>query len=451
MANKAIHPIYFMDRPNVPLILFKECCLELRVPSLIFGRGSVEFRWQPSTSLHFKMDPLDAAAFGMTKVGMKAILNISTNSPVGLDVIIDNSNLEFKAGKLPTCRLEGKANSNRWNDVLCDEVRFHIANMHQYIGSLVIYSSKRSSSRISLSYDNWEITIDGVENLKELIDALDIEGGFAITHVGTLKHKDRVLFKVTDAVEQMRTLGFFLSFVEGRWCCPFLLVGMLNSEIVFRDLSGCVRIDRWMGNWRWSVKNDAKYLDDAYKGFMSKWKDPKWVGAIALIIEFYVRANTYSTVELSVLDSFMALDRLASAYDPEIDNKNGSVRIYRVISEGGLIKKSLPTALCAFFDAFYKKNCLPGKNADGATVLTDFRNGVVHGNRAIRSISNKNRPKLDDDGDVSSPPVPFEARIEAEELGLWYVEMSLLYLFGYEGEYNDRLSRAQDVKMPWAK
>jgi hypothetical protein len=58
---------------------------------------------------------------------------------------------------------------------------------------------------------------------------------------------------------------------------------------------------------------------------------------------------------------------------------------------------------------------------------------------------------LDDDGDVSNPPVPTKARIEAEELGLWYVEMSLLYLFGYEGEFNDRLTKVQGIRVPWAK
>jgi hypothetical protein len=53
-------------------------------------------------------------------------------------------------------------------------------------------------------------------------------------------------------------------------------------------------------------------------------------------------------------------------------------------------------------------------------------------------------PKLDDN--VSHPPVLFQIRCEAKELGLWYVVMSLLSLFGYEGKYNDRLTRVQEVK-----
>ncbi len=218
MSENAIQPIYSMAHPNAPITLFSDCDIELRVPILLFGKGLVEFRWQPSSSLHFKMDPLEGqnTLNFMRAGGKKAILNISANYPISLDVIINRTHLECKSGNLPTCQLEGMAEANRWNDVLCDEIRFHITNMHAYIGAPITYPTKKSRSRISLGDDDWEIVIDGVENLDELIDSLDNEGGFAITHVGALKHKNGMTFKIADALEHMKTLGFFLSFVEGR-------------------------------------------------------------------------------------------------------------------------------------------------------------------------------------------------------------------------------------------
>ncbi len=112
--------------------------------------------------------------------------------------------------------------------------------MKDYFGESITYHSNRSfyRRRITLNDDDWEIIIDGVENIKELIEGLRQEGGYAITHVGVLRRKGQTPFKITEGIKQMKTLGFFLSFVVGRWCCPILLVGTRNEEIIFRELSG---------------------------------------------------------------------------------------------------------------------------------------------------------------------------------------------------------------------
>jgi hypothetical protein len=48
---------------------------------------------------------------------------------------------------------------------------------------------------------------------------------------------------------------------------------------------------------------------------------------------------------------------------------------------------------------------------------------IIHGNMPIKPGDKNPRPKLD--GDIGNPPVPLEIKMEAEELGLWYVEMSI--------------------------
>lgn len=240
-------------------------------------------------------------------------------------------------------------------EILCDELKFHIVNLHAYHGTFIRYHSHESARRIVLSDDNWEITIDGVENLNELLEELEQEGGFAITHVGVLRKKEKKSFKVSEVMEQIKQLGFFLTFVEGRWCVPVFLVGTWNGEIVFRDLSAKDRIAQWGGNWRWSPLI-AKYLDDAYKGFVSKWNDPNWREPIAIILEFYARANTYPTVELSVLDSFSAMDRLASAYSLEKVTP-ADKRMRQALARGGLETQLPRKELHKFYEDFYKKYC----------------------------------------------------------------------------------------------
>lgn len=450
MADRAIEPVYTTEAPNAQIVLYNGG-LELRAPNLIFGRGDMTFLWQPYMRMRFRLDPIEAANLRtlMSLNEDHAILNIPTAPPISCDVYITDKSTNVIADGPITVKLGGTTLKSRRAEADCDEIKFHIANMRDYIGTIITYGPDRSSRyarRISLNDDEWEITIDAVKNVKELLEGLRQEGGFAITHVGILRRKGRKSFKVDEGLEQIKALGFFLSFVVGRWCCPVLLVGTWNGEIVFRDLSGRTRIAPWKGNWQWISPMDSKYLDVAYKGFISKWKDPKWREPIAKIIEFYVRANTYSTVELSVLDSFIALDILASAYSLETVNP-APERIRQTLAKGGLDTHMPPRDLYTLYNNFYSTNC-PRKIADVATILADFRHGVVHGNYPIRTGDIRNRPKLDEDGDPSNPSVPSEIRRDAKELGLWCVEMSLLCLFKYSGNYNDRLTKAQDIPSP---
>lgn len=450
MAEQAIRPEYATERPNAQVDLYNGN-LELRAPNLIFGAGDVSFLWQPYMRMRFRLDPVvvtDPRTLSSLDE-RHAILNIPTTPSINYDAYITDKSINVIAAGPITIKLGGTCINNRQIEADCDEMKFHIANMRDCIGGNITYSDHSSiySRRISLSDDEWETTIDGVENIKELLESLRQDGGFAITHIGVLRRKGGMPFKADEALKQIKTLGFFLSFVVGRWCCPVLLVGTRNGEIVFRDLSGNTRIDPWKGNWQWCSSMDARYLDVAYKGFISKWKDPRWREPIAKIIEFYVRANTYPTVELSVLDSFTALDVLASAYSLETINP-ASKRIRKILEKGALNARTPPEALHTLYKSFYAINC-PSKIADSASILADFRHGVVHGNYyATKADDIRNRPKLDDDGDPNNPPVPFETKREAKELGLWCVEMSLLCLFKYNGHYNDRLTREQDIQSP---
>jgi len=464
MVNKAIEPIYTTTHPNAPIILFDECDLELRIPMLIFSKGRIEFKWQTSPLLHFALDPIKLKDIrSIPTLGTEAVLNIPANPPISLNVRINQVSKNYETDKLghidlnaSTVRIGGVAKDTRWDDVLCDEIKFHIANLKNYNGICIVYPSKQTGyfRRIALKDGNWEIIIDGVENIENLEQELGQNGGFAITHVGILRQKEGKEFKISEGLDQIKALGFFLSFTEGRWCKPVLLIGTKNGQIVFRRLPPeGARVDPWKGNWSWSEELQEKDIEDAFWHFASKWKDPKWTETMAIVIDFYIRSIVYPVVEFSVLDSFTALDRLACTYDPKMDNKSGAARIASVLSHGDLISQDLPKDLYVVYDAFFKKYCTPDKKADGSTVLTEFRNGVVHGNKPIIPRKYGNRPKLDEDGDTKNPLVPFEARQHARELGTWYVEMALLYLigYGYQGVYNNRLTRVKATTVPWVK
>jgi hypothetical protein len=69
----------------------------------------------------------------------------------------------------------------------------------------------------------------GVSNLKELNESLKKDGGYAITHKGTVKRSDGKTFIAKDAESLLEGMRLFLSFARGAFCSLALQSG-LNRE-----------------------------------------------------------------------------------------------------------------------------------------------------------------------------------------------------------------------------
>jgi hypothetical protein len=79
--------------------------------------------------------------------------------------------------------------------------------------------------------------------------------------------------------------------------------------------------------------------------------------------------------------------------------------------------------------------------ADGPDAFVLIRNAIVHSQESKRK-------KLME--------IPTLTKYEALKLGLWYLELALLYSFGFEGIYRNRCSASKwagsdEEAVPWAK
>lgn len=73
---------------------------------------------------------------------------------------------------------------------------------------------------------------------------------------------------------------------------------------------------------------------------------------------------------------------------------------------------------------------------DGPHALTEIRNGITHPKK-------KKREKV--------YQASFEAKYEVANLGLWYLELVLLAMFNYQGNYENRLLiNAPPQPVPWS-
>ena len=68
-----------------------------------------------------------------------------------------------------------------------------------------------------------ECTLDGMPNIKDLTDGLRTDGGYGFTHFGRLTRTDGRTFSSRSASDQLRRIGYALSFARGGWTLPVLL------------------------------------------------------------------------------------------------------------------------------------------------------------------------------------------------------------------------------------
>lgn len=79
---------------------------------------------------------------------------------------------------------------------------------------------------------------------------------------------------------------------------------------------------------------------------------------------------------------------------------------------------------------------------DSPQSLTEIRNSIVHSGKPAK------RQRIFN--------LPVEVKAEIYQLGLWYLELVLLYIFGYQGDYFNRIAGKKLYpgcieSVPWAK
>ena len=118
-----------------------------------------------------------------------------------------------------------------------------------------------------------------------------------------------------------------------------------------------------------------------------------------------------------------------------ITRKFPAVEKLRLLISSLDIPLSIPSQLQAAVAAALENNWSIGPQA-----LTVIRNRIVH-------ASPESREQIRDLSELSI--------FEVWKLGLWYIELILLSLFGYQGAYHNRLRRNRDLSdfepVPWAR
>jgi hypothetical protein len=273
---------------------------------------------------------------------------------------------------------------------------------------------------------------------------LRARGGFGITHAGLITRADGSSFRLGQFSEFWSMLFFFLAFARGIWCGPIIPVGLdARGRPVWEE--GCNwRIRPWQNVTSWFPLLVGE-IQHAFQGFHSLWADAIWNEPLRELVNWYVEANLNAganegalVLAHSGLDllSWMRLVIQKGAYGPKVfENLHADQRIRLVLADLGIpdaVPTSIPQAHALTVSEHLK---------DGPELINRLRNAVVHPTPVKRKFLTK---------------VSAGCRHEALQLALHYLELGILAICGYPGEYVTRLMtgvwRSQATsRVPWVK
>ncbi len=316
----------------------------------------------------------------------------------------------------------------------------------------IIANKGRYSKHVNLEADNWVVELKSFADSENTFKKLKSEGGYGLTHVGCLK-KDGAPISGEEARDKLDMLYYFLSFAKGAWCNPVCAMGFNSSDRVWESWSSPKEsCSRSLGSW--FDEHHSEQLEDLFPGFMKKWKDKSWNVTLRKIIYWYVVSNTSKT-DTGIILTQSALERLYyqklkeasenSTSKPKDPDRTSS-KLHNLFCELNLplelIEENTPKLkrLADEINEYVDKNIKEKRKKtklvwnDAPNALTGMRNYLVHPVNEYNSI--KFGPAIYD----------------ANKLGLWYLELSLLKVCGYSETYRNRLtakSIGEVEKVPW--
>nr|WP_314277993.1 hypothetical protein [uncultured Peptostreptococcus sp.] len=324
-------------------------------------------------------------------------------------------------------------------DTEVDYLQFDIINMDKIPGKLVKHNNLVYAARLEFDINEYRLVIDKrYKYNKEMHNNLVSKNGSLITHTGRIYKKDSSRVKTKKIRNILNNLSSALSFMCGRYINIINAHGYNNQKIIYREWFINYSSDyRFVFNWTSTISNYHN-IEKFLALMCKKLQDPYYSSAIVSSLDWYIESingrNIYNNIisiqtALEML-SYVVLVEMKDVYSQlEYDSHPASQNIKKLLKECVLDTK------IDSIDMFSEK--LKKNFKDGSDLITFFRNSVVH------PCKSKHKNELE-----------FEDMWNTILLGINYLELVLLYLINYKGEYSDRfkdISFGQVNLVPWAK
>ncbi len=298
-------------------------------------------------------------------------------------------------------------------------------------------------SRLEIHDDEWNVTLDKIENYKDVQEKLTSNDGFGVTYVGRIEKSNKEPFHSKELARIINKIYYFVSFARGANSPIFHLKSYNDKdENVWQNwsLRSSARWSLTQNNW-FCDQHSFDQLHELFPEWSKLFDDELWEKEIPKILYWYCYAGrntegagTDGSLILAIaaleLFSFDYLVRYASIRNKKkYESKHLSNNIYKMLEKLD-VPDNLPEQLKNLHGYSINKNWQSGPKA-----IVELRNEIVHPDR--ESIPNSH------------------VCYDALQLALWYIEMVILKLCNYKGVYSNRLNRikwtGEVEQIPWIK
>ena len=388
--------------------------------------AEVVLRLSPDPTIYF--DLLDSSSEFQTAL-LDAIIEdapivIELPSAANVQVVERNQSLTPRSGSV-TALDTGK---------LLHAARFGVINFPDFIQpqtceNRTADSGQRSLEKlhtIHLKGGPWLVEVRPVDDHKQVHESLRQQRGFAVTHWGEVTRLDGKPFPKESVQPFMATLNQFLSFARGVSCGMTLVRGLDEAGKTVWEEWGVTKVQPWKGHRSCLDRQHGATLGELFEGFWDYSRARLRDSQTHPALEWYLESNAQEASHTSIVLNQAALERLTVEV---VGTKK------REEKDGDWIARALCKVQADVTIPVSFKKALGTKSfKHGPHALVDLRNDLIH-------------PEMKN-GIRSS-----EVYRQARELGLWYVELLLLAVFGYRGLYSNRLTMKWTDEVgtvPWA-
>jgi hypothetical protein len=427
----AVEPFYSHSQSGQPIVLYAGP-LEATDPVQELGRvvrGSIALSWLPTPHVDARF------VIGRpTRSDLVAQMgSISSVRPVTTSILPQRRARDLfprtRARPITIHATTALSSHEVGTDHGFAEARFHLANFPLIHGASVRYGDVLRRARLTFRWAGWTVDLDETPDSRSAQESLESRGGYRLTHVGRIVRDDAVLFDAGQLRRLLEALGYFYAFAAGARCGPVLPVAFDASGHAIWAMWRAPGVDSWLPRFMWLDRHHGRaQLESLFPSFMSVWHDAAAELQLRKVIHYYAASNLPSSIDAALVLAFVALEILERWTLGTPLPRDADTRLRNTLTRHG-IPRSIPPSLP---DLAAVKN----KNSwtDGPKALTEMRHRVAHPDPAVAEL-------------------PISARMDAWLLVTGYIELIVLAIAQYSGDYRNRLQRdlwvGQVDAVPW--
>lgn len=427
----------YMELPNQEIPIYEgEFTIQQNEISIVVI-GKIVFKWYPELGPVFVTTELISESHAIITLNMSEHCNLFIAGFLfGKAYIMNIVDMHFLSGRC----VQGKMGDT---SIKVSSIRFSIPNLQLFDGEKI---KKTGENKISFFngrniFDNgfYRITIDEVENSEKVQRNLQQTGGYLVTCGGEIV-KNNGSLSLNEVEELLLAFNTFLCFLNGRRTSLFFLKGIFEEEIIWSDYSGYI-CDPYKSVKRWARVDNYSGLNGIWQKFSDMFKDSDKKDFLLYAIHWYSEANSssgstdgsiiFAQTSLELFYNWLLIEQRKLIIGSDANGLSAANKIRLLLSQISLttVIPSGLSSLVAIKDI-----------EDGPEIFTIIRNALVHGQEKKRK----------DLRDISTL-----AKYEALELGLWYLELCMLYVLEYRGSYSNRTLKnswfGYSETVPWQK